>query len=406
MDFFEIDKEVDPSSLHFKFNILSNEIGYLGAKKILSRWGEDFFDRDKKAKKEFQTTFHSTLWEIYLHAALKDMGFNVCTKHKRPDFIVKSPSEFYVEAVTSEIKKGGDSEELRTPEDVYKNLHPLATKEEFSQIIDEAITRHSNSLESKIKKYRGFEHKGKHVKGYIECNWISQERPYIIAVSSHDQISYGREFIYSMFALLYGKYYDPESGKYIVKTHINKPGTDTNIKLGLFSDTSTIEVSAILFCNTLTLGKLASLHKSENLCSDTILNIRTFQREPYFRVHEVTPDNPETLLDGLYVFHNPNAANKLDFEIFEDLAQFSEDEGGVYQIGNHPLIVARYHTNILPSALIPQLKAEIFENYNPEYCAKKLKKNPKTPRSHKGSSTRPSKKQSRKIAKASRRRNR
>lgn len=30
--FFEIDKEVKPSSLHFKFNIITNEIGYLGAK--------------------------------------------------------------------------------------------------------------------------------------------------------------------------------------------------------------------------------------------------------------------------------------------------------------------------------------------------------------------------------------
>lgn len=98
------------------------------------------------------------------------------------------------------------------------------------------------------------------------------------------------------------------------------------------------------------------------------------QDEPHFRVHEVTPENPEQLLDGLYIFHNPFAKNKINFDIFNKLAQFSMDEYGLHQIGNYPLIVSRFHTNMLPSSIIPSIKADAFSSYNPEYCMRELKK--------------------------------
>lgn len=374
MNFFEIDKNLDVERLHSKFNALNDRYEYAGAKEVISSWGRDFFDRDNKAKKEFQTTFHSTFWELYLHSALKEMNFKISEKHNRPDFIVETPTEIYIEAVVSEIKKDGTPEKLRSIEDVAANLRPIKTKDEFSEIIDEAISRHSNSIMSKLNKYTGYQDKdGKSIKGYIECDWVSPKVPYIIALSSHDQIAYGREFIYSMFALLYGYYYDPEKGTYINRATIKKPGTDSNLNLGIFLNDSFKDISAILFCNTLTLGKLASLHKSESYNFDTVINIRYVQDEPNFRIHEVTPENPEKLLDGLYLFHNPFATNKLSDDIFNQLAQFSMDDKGVHQIGNHPLIASRYHTNMLPSTIIPSIKTEAFENYNYIYCQKKLK---------------------------------
>lgn len=404
MDFFEIDEGMDSSLLHFKFNDLNNQFGYAGAKEVVSSWGDEFYDRDKKAKKEFQTTFHSTFWELYIHAALREMNFKVSKKHIRPDFIVEAPTSVYIEAVVSEIKKDGIPEKLRSIEDVEANLRPIQTRREFSDIIDEAISRHSNSIKSKLEKYTGYTRKDKTlVKGYVDCDWVSPEAPYIIALSSHDQIAYGREFIYSMFALLYGHYYDPEKKAYIHRTTIKKPGTDADLDIGIFLNSSFKEVSAILFCNTLTLGKLSSLHKSENTNFDTVLNIRYFQDEPHFRIHEVSPENPEKLLDGLYVFHNPFAINKLEVDTFDKLAQFSMDEAGLHQIGNYPLIVSRFHTNILPSSVIPSLKADAFLNYNPEFCAKKLKKDSDFLRKE---SIKKKKKIASKVAKASRKNNR
>ncbi|WP_373853116.1 hypothetical protein AAHX03_08075 [Klebsiella variicola subsp. variicola] len=407
MDFFEIDEDTDLNLLHFKFNDLNKLLGYAGAKEVVSSWGNDFYDRDKKAKKEFQTSFHSTFWELYLHAALKEMNFKVSEKHNRPDFIVESPTEMYIEAVVSEIKKDGTPEKLRTIEDVEANLRPITTRREFSDIIDEAISRHSNSLESKLKKYTGHIKKDNTpVKGYVDCNWVSPKAPYIIALSSHDQIAYGREFIYSMFALLYGQYYDPENKIYTKKNKIKKPGTNSDLDLGIFLNPSFKEVSAVLFCNTLTLGKASSLHKSENINFDTVINIRYLQDEPHFRVHEVTPENPEKLLDGLYIFHNPFAKNKLELGIFNKLAQFSMDEYGPHQIGSYPLLVSRFHTNMLPSSIIPSIKADIFSSYNSEYCMRGNQNERSLLKPAKSESIRKKKKRKNKISKSSRRKNR
>ncbi|AQT61880.1 hypothetical protein [Cellvibrio sp. PSBB023] len=406
MDFFAVDDSIDLKSLHPKFNDLNNQLGYRGAKEIISGWAQDFYDKDFKAKTEFQTTFHSTFWELYIHAALKELGFVTSVLHNRPDFIIQQPSELYVEAVVSEISKGGVPETLRTIEDVERNLYPITTREEFSELIDEAIVRHSNSFFKKLKKYRGFEEKGKPIKGYIELDWVDPNKPYIVAICSYDQISYGREFIYSMFALLYGKYFDPLTKSYVIKSSIKKPGTDADIKLGLFNDASYHEVSAVIFSSTLTLGKLASLYKSENPSLDTILSIRHLPDEPRFRLHEVTSDNPEMLLDGLYVFHNPYAKNSLDMELFSRLAQFSCDFHGPYQQGNYPLIVSRYHTNLLPAVLINHLKAETFERFNPEYCARELRKITQDRNKSKKDSVKSKKKRARKIAQASRKRSR
>lgn len=367
MDLFLIENDVDVNKLHPKFNLLKNEPFYAGAKKIISDWGKDFYDKDGKAKIEFQTTFHSTFWELYLHAVLKKLDFTICTKHDRPDFIVEHPSSLYIEAVVSEIRKNGVPEESRTMGDLLKNLKPIDTREEFSEIIDEAIVRHSNSFLSKVKKYRGYEHKGRSVKGYFDHEWVASNAPYVIAIASYDQIAYGREFVYSMNALLYGIYFDPETHQYKNKTSIKKKDTGADIKLGLFNDDSYHDVSAIIFTNTLTLGKLASLYKSENTSLDFVLNVRHVIEEPCFKLHEVSSDNPETLLDGLYVFHNPYASNPIDIELFSQLAQFSSDDKGYYQYGEHALIASRYHSPSLPSELVEKMKLGAFGSYNREY---------------------------------------
>src|SRR3546814_7253500 len=62
----------------------------------ISDWSSDvcssdlFIDRDGKFVKEFQSSFESSFWELYLHAVLKDMGMSLDYSFHAPDFVVRS----------------------------------------------------------------------------------------------------------------------------------------------------------------------------------------------------------------------------------------------------------------------------------------------------------------------------
>lgn len=93
--------------------------------------------------KEFQTTFHSSFWEFYLNALFKEAGFSIDYSKNRPDFIITSPTPFYVEAVVSNIKKQGITEDQRTYDDLFQNITSFYLRENFENQLYEAITRYS-----------------------------------------------------------------------------------------------------------------------------------------------------------------------------------------------------------------------------------------------------------------------
>lgn len=43
----------------------------------LQRWADGFVDRDGKFVKEFQTTFNSCFWELYLNAIFRSLRFQL-----------------------------------------------------------------------------------------------------------------------------------------------------------------------------------------------------------------------------------------------------------------------------------------------------------------------------------------
>lgn len=359
--------ELSENELHPKFKLLRDEYYYSGARKIIENWASDFHDRDNKLAKEFQTTFHSSFWELYLNAVIRKLGLKIEEKHNRPDFIIRENNEFYIEAVVSEIKNNGVPESERTLEDLLSMLTPITSDDEFSKLIDEAIARHSNSIFSKLDKYLGYyDKKGKWIKGYRECDWINETKPYIIALSSYDQINYGKEYIYSMFALLYGWYYSPENDGYTSRTSIIKPGTDSELELAIFNNEKLKNVSAIIFTNVLTLGKLSSLSKSKQADPAHIINIRYDCISPHFKIQEVDIDHPEDLLDGVYIFHNPNANApfKCDEIKTNNLVEFSLDENWLAMEGARAPIVARFcsHFGHYFSEELKSLAASSYNN--------------------------------------------
>jgi hypothetical protein len=309
--FIKID-DVLEDDLHPKFKLLRDNPMLDGERKILLKWTDGFIDRDNKIIKEFQTTYHSSFWEFYLYRVFTEMNFEIDFSKDRPDFIIKKPNEIFIEAVVSNIKKEGRDESERNAEDIASMIVPPHLQEDFQELLNESIVRNSNAILSKSKKY---------LEKYTKCEWVSEDIPFIIALSSYDQVNYGREYYYPILALLYGLYFNAEKNDYEVVEKILKPGTDSPIPIGLFNDKSLEHISAIIFSCTTTMGKLTSLSISENNSSlqlNRVINLRNDYEPPYFKIQEVSPQNPEELSDGLFIFHNPNAKNKLTREQFSN----------------------------------------------------------------------------------------
>src|ERR1700687_362882 len=58
-----------------------------GVREILSGWADGFVDRDGKFVREFQTTYNSSFWELYLFAVLKYLGIKADFTFASPDFV-------------------------------------------------------------------------------------------------------------------------------------------------------------------------------------------------------------------------------------------------------------------------------------------------------------------------------
>lgn len=70
-----------------------------------------------------------------------------------PDFMIKSPFEFNVEAVVSNISQNGRSESDRAVEETLGGLYPLHKQDNFEEIIDEAILRMAHSITNKNERF-------------------------------------------------------------------------------------------------------------------------------------------------------------------------------------------------------------------------------------------------------------
>lgn len=355
LDLFKTNDRIPISKLHPKFRLLSEMATMDGERKILSEWTEGFVDRDNKIVKQFQTTFHSAFWEFYLFRLFKDLGFGIDFSKNRPDFIITDPLQIFIEGVVSNVKAGGRDESSRNAIDILANLDPPHLQSDFRTNMDEAIVRYANAITEKASKIRN---------DYTKLQHVNTDAPFIIALSSYSQVNYGREFYHPMVALLYGMYYDPADRSYKITDSITKPGSASQIPLNIFESSDLEQVSAVLFSCTVTVGKLTSLSKSVNnspLNMNTVLLIREESKAPHYWFQEVSEESPELHSDGLFVFHNPKAKNKLPEDIFSSSCalQVKLTDGGLQFYGNREPIYSRLS---LPSLLLPfELKRTLIE---------------------------------------------
>ena len=358
LNLFDNIKGVDESKYHPKYLFIKNDPQMCYIRQMLVDWTEGFVDRDGKIVREFQETFHSSFWEIYLYKLLTSAGYKLDQTHPMPDFIINYPFEIYIEAVIANIKKTGRKEEERTLNDQLSMFTPPHLQKDFYELLDNAILRYSNSINYKHNKL---------LKEYNNLEWINTQNPFVFAFASFDDVNYGREYIYPMLALLYGMYFDPNKNIFIPKEYIIKPETGAKIPIGLFKDKKYNNISAIIFTCSLTLGKLVALSISnKNPSLNKVYSLHENTQTNTYQLKRVGKDDDERLAEGIFIFHNPNAINKLPDNFFNnvEITNFFYENNGIDISGNYTPLISRINTSFPLNEYIEPIIYEKIREYN------------------------------------------
>jgi len=296
---------VDQSKLHPSFvNIACGRNRY--ALDVLQDWARGFQDRDGKFVIEFQTSFDSSFWELYLHAVVKHFRLKVDFEHNRPDFVIVDPVQFSIEATVALNDAHTTPLHNALPSDVPKNINSFN---------NEAIVRLSNSFSSKLSKFKGTYSSLPHVVG----------KPFVLAIAPFDRAFAHLEVQRTIEALLFGYYVDEE--KYLKKGDFSQQPQGQQIErvlkhngspidVGLFNSEITEGISAVIYNSTATWGKVLALSNDPQSQSIfTAVSLNKGGVVPH-KVSLPKASYSEHLIDGLRVYHNPHATHPLTPDIF------------------------------------------------------------------------------------------
>jgi hypothetical protein len=135
-------------------------------RKVLSKWACGFVDRDNRFIKEFQTTYNSAFWELYLFAVCKELGIKVDFSFESPDFVAAEHPIAIEAGIASHSENDVPEWEKRFEEVIQRDV--------FGAQLESAI-RMSNAFSSKSKAYTERYAKLPHMAG----------RSYIIAIANY-----------------------------------------------------------------------------------------------------------------------------------------------------------------------------------------------------------------------------
>jgi len=281
---------------------------YEADRAVVRDWAEGFQDRDGKFVEEFQTTFNSCFWELYLFAILKRYNLAVDWNLSSPDFVIRTPNaNFCIEATTANAaeKKPNEWDRVLTPETVAAM--------DLDALNHEAIIRLSNALHAKHRAYLSTYSKMPQVQG----------QPFVTAIAPFEQPFFNMQYDRPIRALLYDYYVDEKT--YLANPTMYPQGPPVRrlghvfkdngapIPLGLFNGDAMKEISAVIFSCTATWGKVRALCAAQNAAAIYFDVLRSDgpNGEP---IPSRSPKSGyrETLEDGLQVFHNPYAVFSLD----------------------------------------------------------------------------------------------
>jgi hypothetical protein len=293
---------VNEAAQHLNFKrVMNSPASHRG---VIEAWAEGFVDRDKKFVKEFQTRFNPCFWELYVFACLKELKLVADFTFSSPDFVVANGfCRCCIECVVAEHAKGKQPEHSLTIESRLQNLESPRRED----VAYEATLRLANSISSKYAHYTGHYGTLKHVVG----------KPFILAVAPFEEPHFWIQRLDGITNVLYA----------YKLNHVRKEN-GTEISLGFFMDDRLAEISADIFSNVATYGKVVALANDKD-------SIRAFvtARHGHTELDQYFQSYTESLLDGLFILHNPKARFPLDTRKFR--------KHGLAQIyGDGPHVVA------------------------------------------------------------------
>lgn len=316
----------DESKTHPHFRHLLKEEN-TPVRNVISRWASGFEDRDNKLNHEFQTTFNSSFWEIYLYQCFKDLEMIIDFSKAAPDFTaeIENGEIINIEAVTANHAHNS------SPEWISEELNSDSDFLNFSCI------RILNAIDGKHKKFLRSYSKLEHVKG----------RPFIIAVAPFEQAMFFLQNNEAINRVLYGKGIDKHNDFVEIETPTALKNESIHLDLGIFTSEKYKEISAIVFSTTATIGKAITQTSLNHLirCS------RYHEKRGLIVEIKDNSEHFETHLDGLQVHHNPYAETKLPPEAFNryEITHYYYDIASK-TIDNRQKSYTMISRNILPSA--------------------------------------------------------
>lgn len=327
---------VSEDKLHPLFKQVLDIPAYAKTHSIINSWGAGLLGRSGetlKFIKEFQTTFSSSFWELYLNKAFKNLEYEIDYSKASPDFnlIGSDGRTISVEAVTA------NSQDMR-------ELTSIQADEEF---FDASVLKLAGKIRDKLKLYLG---DGKKKHPYCTLKHV-KDRPFVLAVAPFDRQLAQSQNNTAINKVLYGL--EPPKNVHIpqeaVEFILNRNGQKVDV--GIFTNDSYKEISAVIFSTTGTVSKALveagsanyiratklrrigivefmakeGMEKlgvySNDIAKDCTVNsgrrFEGFDVSGYDTYYCVPRYHEETHLDGLQVYHNPYALHPLAKEDFK-----------------------------------------------------------------------------------------
>jgi hypothetical protein len=317
-------------SLHASFRLLSSGAHWTPARTIMSEMMRHFVDVDGNFVQQFQTTaFDARIWELFLYAALLELGLYVSKEHEAPDFEVQTGRrKAFIEAVI--VGRSPKDPPLANRSDG----HPcLRSTEEMRELLKTRVPiRFGSALFSKLNRKTPYWELD-HVKGH----------PLIFAVADFHEDQSMTWTSPALIEYLYGVTHEfifDNKGQLVItpvkiETHEHEGKT---IPSGYFFQPHAENVSAVLFSST---GTISKFNRMGMLAGFGLPNQRLYRTgmrhrhdsnaalpQPFF--HEVKQGVvTETWSEGLSMFHNPRAERPVDPGMFPGIAHHFFENGQI-----------------------------------------------------------------------------
>jgi hypothetical protein len=300
VDFFR--SVVRSERLNETFKSVSGSLGYSPAQEIIAAMMYYFEDPDGNFVEQFQTTgFDARVWELYLFAALHELGYAFDRSFPAPDYFCNGlKGRFFVEAVTvNPTIQNGVSVECGPPKDKVEYLRYL---EEYLPI------KFGSALYSKLKRH------------YWDLPHVA-DNPIVLAIQDFHfphSMAWSEP---SVAPYLYGKRYSArhdETGTLIIepKTIDQHSWGDKVIPSGFFFQPGAEHISAVITNSQGTISKFNRMGFLAGFGSRLVEMTRygtryvhdpNTARSEAFTQQVNASTFSETWVEGMNVYHNPRA---------------------------------------------------------------------------------------------------